>query len=228
MAQLFVKPHSILAAGLLFVEGKRLFFIQSIPFIETCNLQFPVPTSAQVLLRHGADPNANSRFVSYSSPFLAPLTEYLRWGVGLSGDRLNWDDDTEDRFPPEKIRYSIVHALLLYGAKVHFCAASTASRTKDPHGILHSVQFLREAPDVFKLLVSAATKVDLESVQAYSSLNEEERAVLLAVGNGPRDLRTIVHLFLRDYFRPNFPGCISALPLPEVVKRFLLFNPPLK
>ena len=166
--------------------------------------------------------------MSYSSPFLAPLTEYLRWGVGLSGDRLNWDDDTEDRFPPEKIRYSIVHALLLYGAKVHFCAASTASRTKDPHGILHSVQFLREAPDVFKLLVSAATKVDLESVQAYSSLTEEERTVLLAVGNGPRDLRTIVHLFLRDYFRPNFPGCISALPLPEVVKRFLLFNPPLK
>ncbi|GFS05832.1 ankyrin repeat domain-containing protein [Elysia marginata] len=180
----------------------------------------------QVLLQHGADPNANSRFVSYSSPFLAPLTEYLRWGVGLSGDALNWDDLQEERFPPEHVRYSIVHALILYGAKVHFCTASTAARTKDPHGILHSVQFLRETPDIFKLLVSAATKVDLESVQAYSSISEEQRAVLLAVGHGPRDLRTIVHLFLRDYFRPNFHGRVSALPLPEVVKKFLLFNPP--
>ena len=185
----------------------------------------------QILLQHGADPNANSRFVSYSSPFLAPLTEYLRWGVGPASDRLtvNWPDNTppdEDRFQPEELRYSIVHALLVHGAKVHFCAASTAARTKDPHGILHSVQFLREAPDIFRLLVSAATKVDLESVQAYASLSEEQRQVLLAVGGGPRDLRTIVHLFLRDYFRPNFPGRVSALPLPEVVKRFLLFNPP--
>ncbi|GFO16738.1 ankyrin repeat domain-containing protein [Plakobranchus ocellatus] len=181
----------------------------------------------QVLLRHGADPNANSRFVSYSSPFLAPLTEYLRWGVGLSS-RINWDveEGGEERYHPEDVRYSIVHALLLYGAKVHFCAASTSSRMKDPHGILHSVQFLEKAPDVFALLVSAATKVDLDSVQAYSSLSDEQRKVLLAVGKGPRDLRTLVHLFLRDYFRPNFPKSVSVLPLPEVVKRFLLFNPP--
>ncbi|KAH9509013.1 hypothetical protein Btru_048598 [Bulinus truncatus] len=158
------------------------------------------------LLEHGANPNANSPFLSYSSPFLSPLTEYMRC-----------ETDQAD--------YDVVHALILYGAKVHFRAASTASRAKDPHGILHCVQHLKKKPEVFHLMVSASTVFDVDSVQAYSSLSPDQRFTLLSVSAGPRDLRTLTHLFLRDYLKGRFQDVVKRLPLPSIVKLFLLFNP---
>lgn len=160
----------------------------------------------QILLKNGANPNANSPFVSYSSPFLAPLTEYMRCTTN-------------------EVEYDVVHALIIFGAKVHFRAASTASRTKDPHGILHCVQYLKSKSDVFHLLVEAATAFDVDSIQAYSSLSQEQRETLLSVANAPRSLRTLTHLFLRDHLKPNFLERVSRLPLPEIVKQFLMFNP---
>ncbi|KAH9488197.1 hypothetical protein Btru_064813 [Bulinus truncatus] len=158
------------------------------------------------LLEHGANPNANSPFLSYSSPFLSPLTEYMRCKT-------------------DQADYDVVHALILYGAKVHFRAASTASRAKDPHGILHCVQHLKKKPEVFHLMVSASTVFDVDSVQAYSSLSPDQRFTLLSVSAGPRDLRTLTHLFLRDCLKGRFQDVVKRLPLPSIVKLFLLFNP---
>ncbi|CAL1541822.1 unnamed protein product [Lymnaea stagnalis] len=158
------------------------------------------------LLSFGADPNANSPFSSYSSPFLAPLTEYMRCAT-------------------EEVQYDIVHALILHGAKVRFRAASTASRAKDPHGILHCVQYLKSKPNVFHLLVSASTAFDVDSIRAYTSLSDEQRFTLLAVSSGPRDLRTLTHLRLWEYLRPGYEDRVKKLPLPGMVRNFLLFHP---
>lgn len=160
----------------------------------------------QVLLKHGANPNANSPFVSYSSPFLAPLTEYLRCVT-------------------DEVEYDIVHALIVFGAKVHFRAASTSSRARDPHGILHCVQYLKPKPEVLHLLVEAATGFDVDSIRAYSSLSSEQKDILLSVATGPRSLRTIIHLFLRDYLKPKFLENVAGLPLPDIVKHYLMFHP---
>ncbi|BFZ20820.1 hypothetical protein BsWGS_23859 [Bradybaena similaris] len=160
----------------------------------------------QVLLKHGANPNANSPFVSYSSPFLAPLTEYLRCVT-------------------DEVEYDIVHALIVFGAKVHFRAASTSSRARDPHGILHCVQYLKPKPDVLHLLVEAATGFDVDSIRAYSSLSQEQKDILLSVATGPRSLRTIIHLFLRDYLKPKFLEDVAEMPLPDIVKHYLMFHP---
>lgn len=158
------------------------------------------------LLGHGANPNANAPFSSYSSPFLSPLTEYMRCET-------------------DQVDYDVVHALILYGARVHFRAASTASRAKDPHGILHCIQHLKKKPEVFHLLVSASTVFDVDSIQAYSSLSPDQRYTLLSVCGGPRDLRTLTHLYLRSYLKRTFQESVKKLPLPAMVKQFLLFNP---
>uniref|UniRef100_A0A2C9L2L0 SOCS box domain-containing protein n=1 Tax=Biomphalaria glabrata TaxID=6526 RepID=A0A2C9L2L0_BIOGL len=158
------------------------------------------------LLGHGANPNANAPFSSYSSPFLSPLTEYMRCET-------------------DQVDYDVVHVLILYGARVHFRAASTASRAKDPHGILHCIQHLKKKPEVFHLLVSASTVFDVDSIQAYSSLSPDQRYILLSVCGGPRDLRTLTHLYLRSYLKRTFQESVKKLPLPAMVKQFLLFNP---
>lgn len=158
------------------------------------------------LLDHGANPNANSPFSSFSSPFLAPLTEYMRCAT-------------------DEVQYDTVHALVLHGAKVHFRAASTASRAKDPHGILHCVQYLKSKPEVFHLLVSASAVFDVDSIRAYTSLSDEQRFTLLAVSSGPRDLRTLTHIRLWGIMQPRYESRVRKLPLPEMVRNFLLFNP---
>lgn len=164
------------------------------------------PDIVKVLLKYGANPNANAPFLSYSSPFLSPLTEYMRCET-------------------EEVQYDVIHALILYGARVHFCAASTSSRAKDPHGILHCVQYLKNKPEVFHLLISASKVFDADSIKVYSSLSPEQRFTLLDVADSPRDLRTLTHLFLRDHLKSKLVQCVRVLPLPRLVKQFLLFNP---
>ncbi|XP_012937540.1 ankyrin repeat and SOCS box protein 18 [Aplysia californica] len=162
----------------------------------------------EVLLRYGANPNANSPFVSYSSPYLAPLTEYMRCA-------------TDD------VSYDLIRLLLLYGAKVHFRASSTSNRIRDPHGILHCVQYVKDKPRVFHLLLSAATRFEPDSISAYTSLSPAQREVLQGVCERPRDLRTLSHLCLRDHLRGKMMQMAPLLPVPNMVKDFLLFrNPP--
>jgi len=166
----------------------------------------------EILLKHGANANYNSHFVSYGSPYLAPLTEYMRCAT-------------------EGVSYDLVRQLVMHGAKVSFGAASTSNRTRDPHGILHCAQYCKAKPEVFHLLLSASTTFEVDSIGAYTSLLPKQREVLLSVSQSPRDLRTLCHLTLRDHMTSQVMTSLSeavpALPVPTMVKNFLLFlNPP--
>ncbi|XP_041370407.1 ankyrin repeat and SOCS box protein 8-like [Gigantopelta aegis] len=161
----------------------------------------------ELLLQHGADPNAHSNILSYSSPCLSPLTEYLK---NIA----------------EKVTYEIAHSLIKHGARVNFKGSTSIARLKDPHGVLHYLpnDKVKDRADIFDLLAEAGSSFDVHAIKHYSGLNTRERSILTQLSSKPLSARQLVRLYIRELMIPRVPEKVNRLPLPSVVRSYLLFG----
>ncbi|KAK7505101.1 hypothetical protein BaRGS_00003671, partial [Batillaria attramentaria] len=160
----------------------------------------------QVLLEKGANPNASAPFVTYTSPYLSPLSEYLR----------NMDTGA---------RYDVVNLLLKYGAKVHFRVSTTSTRLMDPHGVLSYLSGVKDKDDVMDLLCTAATHFDSAAIATCRGLTSVQKGLLLSLASAPRDLKHLVRMAIRDWLSSQrLPEAVDALPLPAIMKNYLLMQ----
>ncbi|XP_041369495.1 ankyrin-1-like [Gigantopelta aegis] len=155
----------------------------------------------ELLLQHGADPNAHSNILSYSSPCLSPLTEYLK---NIA----------------EKVTYEIAHALIKHGARVNFKGSTSIARLKDPHGVLHYLpnDKVKDRADIFDLLAEAGSSFDVHAIKYDSGLNTRERSILTQLASKPLSARQLVRLYIRELMIPRVPDRVNRLPLPSVVR----------
>ncbi|XP_071096239.1 ankyrin repeat and SOCS box protein 3-like [Haliotis cracherodii] len=161
----------------------------------------------EVLLKNGADPNAHSDVLSYTSPCLAPLTEYLRCIA-------------------DSVTIDVPRLLIKYGANVSFKGSSSVTRLKDPFGILHYLPNSRveSREEIFHLLMQAGSVFDLGAIRLSTGLTIHERTILMEVAARPLPARQLVRLFLRKQLAGNLPERVALLPVPDIVKKYIVFD----
>ncbi|KAL8575706.1 hypothetical protein ACOMHN_055895 [Nucella lapillus] len=157
-----------------------------------------------LLLEKGADVNANSSYVTFTSPaYLSSLVEHLR----------HMEND---------VSLPVLTTLVRYGAKVHFTAAASAVRVLDAHGVLNYLSHVTARPDIYGLLLASATCCDAHAVLNHPSLPPAHKVDLLPMGRRPPALRHAVRLRLREWLGVCLPLKVQALPVPEMVKNYVL------
>ncbi|XP_060062594.1 ankyrin-1-like [Ylistrum balloti] len=159
----------------------------------------------EVLLKHGACVNAHSPYVSYTDPCLSPLTEYIK----------------NNRYD---IEYDIIHLLIKYGGRVSFQGDMTVFRLKDPFGILNHVMNVEAEKDIFMLLIEAASAYDLSDITSADMLLSSDKKLLKKTARKPRELKHLVRLLIREHFSSHLPEKVQKLPLPKLIKSYLLFD----
>ncbi|XP_069131064.1 ankyrin-1-like [Argopecten irradians] len=159
----------------------------------------------EILLKYGANANAHSPFVSYTDPCLSPLTEYIK----------------NNKYD---IEYDIIHLLIRHGARVTFQGDMTVFRLKDPFGILNYAMNVETEKETFMLLIEAASSYDLPDINTADLLLASDKKLLKKMAGKPRELKHIVRLHLRDHFPSYLPEKVQELPLPKLIKSYLLFD----
>lgn len=159
----------------------------------------------EVLLKNGADVNALSDRVSYTHPYLPPLTEYLK---------LNEEDAD----------FEIVSLLIRYGAKVSFRGTRGMMHVRDPHGILSLVKKFSTKDDMFRLMVDAAFYFDVDAIKNHDLLAPKIKEHLVTFGNRPRDLKHLIRMSIHTLLGTSLPSKVQRLPLPPLLKSYLLFH----
>lgn len=159
----------------------------------------------ELLLNKNANVNAYSEQVSYIDPYLPPLIEYLK----------NNGCD---------IHYDVISLLIKFGAKVSFRGYLGVVRAKDPFGILHFMHNVFGKKDVCHLLFVAACLYDNDSIKHVNTINVEAKKCLMSYGCRPRELKHLCRLYIRDRMCTGLPEKVKTLPLPSLVKSYLLFD----
>ena len=155
------------------------------------------------LLQYGANPNCHSDIINYSAPYLSPLVEYI---------------DNEPL--PD---YEIVLKLIQYGAIVHFTRRTAVVRKKDPFGILAYIPIVIRNPDLWNLLINAASYFDATALSVSMHFNKEEQEMYSSLGLKPLPLKHLVRLSIRQLLQRPIIEKILKLPLPVFLLKYLLF-----
>lgn len=162
----------------------------------------------QLLIDCGADVNAFSQTYSFFDPYLSPLTEYMK-NI----------ENTED--------FSIVELLVRHGAEVHFSSSGLdreLRRLRDPFSILPYCHSLENFPEIFDMLINLANKYCPLLIHANEKLSEEMKDSLLYLGTRPRELKHQVRVMLRQKLSPGLPENVEKLPLPAILKTYILIK----
>ena len=157
-----------------------------------------------MLLEHGADVNASSEFVNYTHPCQAPIVEYLK----------------NIAYNPRK---DILLLFLKYGAKVNIRSDVSVYRRKDPFGILKYIPNCSDK-ETIDILIYSAQIMDKVHISKCDVITPSERKYLLAHANTPRPLKHTIRLCIRDQLQFSLLDKIDKLPLPNFIKRYLLFE----
>lgn len=157
------------------------------------------------LLSNGGEVNAFSDHVSYTHPYLPPLTEYLK-------------------LEHEEAEFDIVSLLVKYGAKVSFRGTRGMMHVRDPHGILSLVKKYAQKEDMFRLFVESAFYFDIDGIKKNEMLAPEVKQYLVTLGSAPRDLKQLIRMSLQRLLGTCFPRKVQLLPMPPFLKAYLLFN----
>lgn len=159
----------------------------------------------ELLLNNNANVNAFSEHTSYIDPYHPPLIEYLK----------NNGCD---------IHFDVISLLIKFGAKVSFRGYLGVVRSKDPFGILHYMHNVFGKKEVCHLLFVAACLYDNDSIKHVNTLNVEAKKHLMSYGCQPRELKHLCRLYIRDRICTGLPEKVKNLPLPSLVKSYLLFD----
>ncbi|XP_045212342.2 uncharacterized protein LOC123563552 [Mercenaria mercenaria] len=162
----------------------------------------------QLLLDCGADINAHSPGYSYFDPYLAPLTEYFKCIANTEG-------------------FSIVKLMIRNGAIIHFSSCGLdmeLKRLRDPFSIVPYVQCLQNNQEMFDFVVSAATKYNPLIIYTNGNIPEGMKDWLIYTATRPRELKHLVRVSLRSQLTPRLPDKVQELPLPPLLKSYLLYR----
>ena len=162
----------------------------------------------QLLLDCGADVNAYSPNYSYFDPYLAPLTEYFKC-IG------------------KKEGFGIVRLMIRNGATINFCSSGLdmeMKRLRDPFSIVPYVHCLEDNQPMFDFVVSAAAKYSPLIIYATHNIPENMKDTLIFAATRPRNLKHLVRASLRSRLTPELPDKVEKLPLPPILKSYLLFR----
>ncbi|XP_076454959.1 ankyrin repeat and SOCS box protein 16-like [Babylonia areolata] len=158
----------------------------------------------QLLLEKGADVNANSGYLTYTSPaYLTSLVEYLR----------NMESD---------VTLPLLQTLVRYGANVHFTGAATRVRVQDPHGVLNYLKHVKDRPEIYGLLVRTARRFDADAIRGYPHLSGAQKEELQFLARTPPSLKHCTRLVLREWLGRSLPVKVALLPVPEIIRNFVL------
>lgn len=161
-----------------------------------------------MLIDCGADINAHSPCYSYFDPYLSPLTEYFK-NIGNSEG------------------FSIVKLLIRNGAVVHFTSSGLEmelKRLRDPFSIIPYVHCMRYNPQIFELVITAASRYSPLLIHATENLPEDMKDSLLYLATRPRELKHLIRVSMHKHMSPGFPKKVNSLPVPEIIKSYLMYK----
>lgn len=161
----------------------------------------------EVLLEHGADVNAHSTDITYIAPTSTPLIEYLK----NVGDNVDFD---------------VVLLLVKYGARLTFDIDVMGYRMFDSFGVLNYIPDICHQSQVMGLLTEAAEKFNVKAIKNCQGLDTCYKKLLVRIAGFPRELKHTLRLHFRRRYTTNLPGNIERLPLPAILKQYLLFEVP--
>lgn len=159
----------------------------------------------QLLLEQGANPNSHSSLYNFVAPSLCPIIEYI----------INRMDN---------VQYDTILLLLRYGARVTFQSASKVHKLKDPTGLLQYIRYLSEKPDILDLLMSVSNSFDLKAIVNLHRAPEPMKQQMIVKAATPSPLKYLTRNAVRWTITPDLPHKVKLLPIPDLLKRFILFD----
>ncbi|XP_074655269.1 ankyrin repeat and SOCS box protein 15-like [Tubulanus polymorphus] len=158
----------------------------------------------ELILDNGADPNVHFAYVSHSCPSLAPIVEYF-----VYNDEINPD---------------LVHALIKYGARVTLCESTTRMfKIQNAFGIIRQMHKFARYPDVFNLVLDAVDEFEILAIK-LSNLTLDKQQQMIVMATNPMSLRRLARFRLRRLLKPVLPRRVACLPLPELLKSYILYE----
>lgn len=92
----------------------------------------------------------------------------------------------------------------------------------DSFGVLNYLGHVRDREDVYHVLVSNASAFDMDRIRTSRHLSAQQKVQLLRLASSPPQLKQLVRLAVRESLSPGLPLKVQSLPLPAVVKNYLL------
>jgi hypothetical protein len=120
-------------------------------------------------------------------------------------------------------RKDILLLFLKYGAKVNIRSDVSVYRRKDPFGILKYIPNCSDK-ETIDILIYSARIMDKVHINKCDVITPSERKYLLAHANTPRPLKHTIRLCIRDQLQFSLLDKVDQLPLPNFIKRYLLFE----
>lgn len=157
----------------------------------------------ELLLQHGADPNAHACLANDLLPIHSAIVEYVR------NNQRN-------------LSKNIIKVLLQYGAKVNIQTFMSCGQ-RDPFGIL---PYLTSSCDenTIEILANAAKQFHSRSILESDSLHHSQREYLYTHAISPRPLKYLVRLSLINHLGRYFTENVMCLPIPNIMKAYLKFQ----
>ena len=157
----------------------------------------------ELLLQHGADPNAHACLANDLLPIHSAIVEYMRYNQ-------------------RNLSKNIIKILLRYGAKVNIQTFMSCGQ-RDPFGIL---PYLTSSCDenIIEILANAAKQFHSRSILESDSLHHSQREYLYTHAISPRPLKYLVRLSLINHLGRYFTENVMCLPIPNIMKAYLKFE----
>ena len=137
-------------------------------------------------------------------PSLAPIVEYLKYA--------------------EKFEVSVLQQLLQHGSEVNIKQPRERIRIIDKYGIVDHLNRLENNDEVFDMILNVAGVFNIKDIEKNYSLPENMRTVLIREGCKPRKLKHQIRLQIRRLLKVPIPDQIERLPLPRLIKDYLLYQ----
>lgn len=100
--------------------------------------------------------------------------------------------------------------------------ATTNVCVTDAFGVLNYLGHVKDREDVYHVLVNNASAFDRDRIGTSRHLTPLQKMQLLRLACTPLPLKQLVRLALREALSPGLPLRVESLPLPTVVKNYLL------
>ena len=135
---------------------------------------------------------------------MAPIVEYLKFA--------------------EKFDVTVLQLLLQHGSEVNIKQPRERIRILDKYGIIEHLARVENGSDVFDMLVNVAGVFNIKDIEKEYALPENMRRTLLREGCKPRRLKHQTRLKIRRLLKGPIPDQIELLPLPRLIKNYLLYQ----
>ncbi|CAC5402039.1 unnamed protein product [Mytilus coruscus] len=117
---------------------------------------------------------------------------------------------------------AIVCLLLKYGANVNFTTFLPCGK-HDPFGILLHLSDCCQK-EILHLLLTATRNIDREAIKKSTNLNQNQREYLMCLTATPQQLMGLARRCLSYNFGRDLVDKVNDLPLPKIIKRYLMFK----